>query len=162
MPQNAIWTLTNDKVGWLWLTVTHSAPGFIFAFLNLRFLQPPWNCSDLLSLWHLLVSEQTTQENTILLVKYGVYFDELMNYTVDLISLNIKSVISACVWNVNQWLKKIIYNSTTDTRWNELMYNSNSIARRNISILMLWMFLNQNQVLMFDFFFFEPFYCCCR
>lgn len=135
-----------------WLTVAHSALGFTFSALNLRFLQPPRKRSDSPSLWHLLVSEQPIQRET-LLVEYGVYFDELMNYPADLISLNIKSGIPACTRNVNQWLKKIIQNSTTETRWNELMYNSNSIARSNISILILWMFLNQNQVLLLNFFF---------
>lgn len=45
-----------------WLAVTHSTLGLTFAFLNLRFLQTPQKCSDSLSLWHFLVSEQPTRD----------------------------------------------------------------------------------------------------
>lgn len=101
-----------------------------------------------------------SSQHETLVVEYGVYFDELINYIADLVSLNIKWNFSLNI-KCKSMVEKIVQNSTTETRGNEFMYNSNSLARSNSSILILWIFLNQNQVLMLDFFFFQPIFCCC-
>lgn len=70
------------------------------------------------------------------MVEYGVYFDELINYIADLVSLNIKWNFSLNI-KCKSMVEKIVQNSTTETRGNEFMYNSNSLARSNSSILIL-------------------------
>lgn len=79
----------------------HTALGFTAVFLDLIRLQSPWNCSNSLTPWLSLVREKPIQHRTTL-GEYGAYFNEFMNYTADLISLNAKIRIWACTWNVNQ------------------------------------------------------------